>query len=166
MDDLVFDPAGMTHTRDDDALDVIPERARGYTKTRDGEVRRSRFRDVSENLPAGGHVSTAADLVRFALAFHNDALVSAESRARMTAPPPGSEQAESYYGFGIGVSAVEQLEGATMLAHSGGQDETRTFLALLPSAGLAVALMSNDESFSGDAHSAIIKTIFEIVLSP
>ena len=51
-----------------------------------------------------------------------------------------------------------------MLAHSGGQDETRTFLALAPSADLAVALMSNDESFSGDARNAVLKKIFEIVI--
>ena len=162
MDDLIFEPAGMTHTRDDDALDVIPERARGYTKTRNGEPRRSRFRDVSENLPAGGHVSTAADLVRFALAFTNDVLVTPESRARMTAPPPGVEETEAYYGFGVNVRAVEQLGGETMLMHTGGQNETRTFLLLVPSAGLAVAAMSNDETFSGDAQSALIRKIFEI----
>ena len=92
--------------------------------------------------------------------------MSPESRAQMTAPPPGAENPDAYYGFGVNVQAVESLDGATMWAHSGGQDETRTFLALVPSAGLAVAIMCNDESFSGDAHRAIINTIFEIVLSP
>ena len=166
MDDLIFEPAAMTHTRDDDAFALIPERARGYTRTPGGELSRSRFRDVSENLPAGGHVSTAADLVRFALAFHNDGLVSPESRAQMTAPPPGAEQEDAYYGFGVNVAKVPELGDDTVLNHSGGQDETRTFLILYPQGRLAVATMTNYEPFGGNAQRELVEQIFAIILDP
>lgn len=144
MRELVFDPAGMRHTRDDDAYAIVADRARGYVR-RGGEVQRARFRDVSENLPAGGHLSTAADLVRFAIAWDGGKLVSAESRARMTAPEPVEEGEESYYGFGVNVRSEPSVAPGPVLTHGGGQDGTRTLLVLLPEADVAVALMSNDE---------------------
>ena len=163
MDELVFHPAGMTRTQNDDAYAIIPGRVRGYTRTDDGELLRSRFRDVSENLPAGGHLSTSADLVRFALAFHSGVLVSRQTRDRMTAPPRGTENEESYYGFGVNVLKVEELGGQPVYFHSGGQDETRTLLALLPAAGVAVAIMTNYEQIGGGLNE-LTRKILEIVL--
>lgn len=164
MDGLVFGPAGMTHTVDDDAYAIIPGRARGYTHTPGGHLRRSRFRDVSENLPAGGHLSTASDLVRFALAFNAGRLVTRESVDRMTAPPPGEEPGDSHYGFGVGVSRPEALGGRTILTHSGGQAGTRTLLVLVPEAGVAVATMTNFEPFGGE-QSQLVRTMLGIVLA-
>ncbi len=140
----VFDPSGMTLTRNDDAHAIIPNRARGYVRAGSGELRRSQFRDVSENLPAGGHVSTASDLVRFALAWHAGRLVSEESMAAQTVPPPGAEPPQ-YYGFGITVAPVDDLGGKTVYLHSGSQDETRTWLVLVPESGVAISTLSNDE---------------------
>lgn len=157
MRELVFQPAGMEHTRDDDAYAIIPARARGYVR-RGGELRRSRFRDVSENLPAGGHVSTAADLVRFALAWSAGELVGEESRRAMTAPEPGESLEDRYYGYGINVVAVPEVPGGRVFAHSGGQDGTRTLLVLVPEPGVALALMSNDEDFP-DARGLVLQLI-------
>jgi CubicO group peptidase (beta-lactamase class C family) len=164
MDDLVFDPAGMTHTINDDAFAIIPGRARGYTRGDGGDLRRSRFRDVSENLPAGGHLSTATDLVSFALAYNAGRLVTPESIERMTAPPPGVDAGSNYYGFGVGVSTAEQLGGRRILQHSGGQNGTRTLLALVPDAGVAVATMTNYEPFGGQ-QGQLIRAVLGIVLA-
>lgn len=63
MDRVVFAAAGMSHTVPDDAWAVIPHRVSGYRIER-GTARRADSKDVSENLPAGGCLSTASDLVR------------------------------------------------------------------------------------------------------
>ena len=59
----------------DDAYAITPHRASGYMKLESGTVIRAAFRDVSENLPAGGHLSTPSDLVRFAMAFNQGRLI-------------------------------------------------------------------------------------------
>jgi serine beta-lactamase-like protein LACTB len=144
MQTHVFEPAGMTLTRDDDAYAIVPGRVRGYVRSPGGELRRSRFRDVSENLPAGGHLSTASDLVRFALAWYAGDLISDESRAAQLEVPRGAVQ-ESYYGFGVSSADVDDIGGKRVLLHSGSQDETRTWLVLVPESGIAISTLSNDE---------------------
>jgi len=144
MERYVFGPAAMASTRTDDAHALIPHRAAGYAKD-GGQLRRANFRDVSANLPAGGHLSTAEDLVRFAMAILNDKLVRRESRDRMVEKPgfPGSTNPNSptaHYGFGVG---VEQRNGRALWSHSGGQDGTTTLLILYPGDSLAVAVMTN-----------------------
>ena len=86
MSEKVFKPAGMEHTVEDDALAIIPHRTAGYGKSESGNLRRAVYRDVSENLPAGGYLSTVTDLVRFAIAFFDDKLVSSKSRKLMLTP--------------------------------------------------------------------------------
>ncbi len=145
MQTHVFDPAGMTATQPDDARAIVPGRASGYFIDQRGGLRRDDFRDVSENLPAGGHLSTPADLVRFALAWDRGELVSEESMAAMTARPafPNAEPEPDegrWYGFGVNVA---EWEGHRILLHSGGQSGTSTLLVLFPDDDLAVAVMTN-----------------------
>ncbi len=145
METRVFTPAGMTATRPDDAWAIIPGRASGYFIDRRGGLRRDDYRDVSENLPAGGHLSTSADLVRFALAWDRGELVSEESKAAMTARPAFAnaepeEDEGRWYGFGVNVA---EWQGHRILLHSGGQSGTSTLLVLFPDDDLAVAVMTN-----------------------
>ncbi len=145
MAQVVFGPAGMRDTVDDDAWAIVPHRASGYTSDEQGNLRRAKFRDVSENLSAGGHLATARDLVSFALAFQQGRMISAESIARMLERPPGLQQRQDragYYGFGVSVSDSPQ---GRLLGHTGGQDGTSTCLELLPDSGFAVAVMANKD---------------------
>jgi len=141
--EAVLGPAAMRHTSDDDAYAIVPDRARGYIR-RDGQLGRSKFRDVSENLPAGGHLSTASDLVRFALRWNAGALVSRESMATMVTPPT-ADSLPAFRGLGVVVARVEELGGRLVYLHSGSQDETRGWLVLRPDAGIAISTLSNDE---------------------
>jgi serine beta-lactamase-like protein LACTB len=177
---LVFDPAHMTQTTPDDAWAVVPNRAALYSYANAGGdpvleegLVRAKFRDVSENLPAGGHLSTAAELIQFAVAFNTGRLVSADSMRQMLAKQDVTFEAESgsYYGFGINVREVPEntdhpqwqpMKGLTVLSHSGGQAGTSTQLMLLPSRGIAVAYMINrDEAGGGSLTRAIMAEVLK-----
>jgi len=140
MRNLVFVPAGMTTITEDDVLAIVPHRVAGYSKGPDNTIVRAAFRDVSENLPAGGWLSTAEDLVRFALAFQSGRLVKVATRDQMVqqprlldgtpAPNPfGSEK--YYYGMGIMVGPVDKQPA---WFHTGGQSGASSLLFWFPRA--------------------------------
>lgn len=154
----VFGPAGMQDTVDDDAWAIVPRRAAGYSRDAQGRLRRADMRDVSENLAAGGHLSTAPDLVAFALAFNAGRLLAPATQQLMFQPPMlagkqdpsryagfGRPRANEYYGLGVKVQTLPQ--GRRSLNHPGGQEGTSGCVELLPDIGFAVAvLMNKDES--------------------
>jgi serine beta-lactamase-like protein LACTB, mitochondrial len=131
----VLRPAGMTQTRVDDALDIVPHRARGYQKI-DGEVRNAALMDSSYKIPGGGYVTTAEDLVRFAQALLAGKLLKPATLAQMWTPSPVS--GKNSYGLGF-----EVLEGGTLVRHTGGQAGTSTVLLIAPQQRLALAVLAN-----------------------
>lgn len=163
MRESVLEPAGMTSTVPDDAWAVVPHRAMGYRLERAGKdgksrkVRRADLRDVSENLPAGGYLSTASDLVRFALVF-NGGLVSEANRALMASPAMGSLDrsgprgwrdaipARDRYGYGLMLFS-KYIDG--MVGHTGRQAGGSAIVLLLPSEDLALAVMTNAKGWNG-----------------
>jgi CubicO group peptidase (beta-lactamase class C family) len=149
MRDLVFTPAGMTAITEDDALALVPHRVAGYSKASDGAFVRAAFRDVSENLPAGGWLSTAEDLVRFAMAFESGKLVKPATRDQMLehpklldgTPAPNPFGSPNYY-YGMGIM-VGPIDGRPAWFHTGGQSGSSTLLFWFPDSRIAVALMTN-----------------------
>jgi serine beta-lactamase-like protein LACTB len=149
MRDLVFVPAGMSTIREDDALAIVAHRAGGYSRDADGTIVRAAFRDVSENLAAGGWLSTPEDLVRFVLAFQSGRLVKWATRDQMVAhpqlidgtPAPNPLGDPRYY-YGIGVM-VGPDEGPSAWFHTGGQSGASALLFWFPQSQVAVALMTN-----------------------
>ncbi len=73
----VFAPAGLASAREDDVLGIIPNRAQGYAKGPDGELRNSVPSDTSSKVPGGGLTATAPDVARFGAALMAGQLVSA-----------------------------------------------------------------------------------------
>jgi len=149
MRELVFAPAGMRAITEDDALALVPHRVAGYSKAPDDSLVRASFRDVSENLPAGGWLSTTEDLVRFALAFQSGRLVKPATRDRMVerpklndgtpAPNPFGDP-KFYYGIGVMVGPVD---GRPAWFHTGGQSGASALLYWFPDSRIAVALLTN-----------------------
>jgi CubicO group peptidase (beta-lactamase class C family) len=149
MRELVFAPAGMRTIVDDDARAVIPNRVPGYSRGADGSLLRAEFRDVSENLPAGGWLATSEDLAKFAVAFAHGKIVKPVTRDRMIqrptlkdgAPAPNPMGSPDYY-YGIGVM-VGPLSGKPAWFHTGGQSGATALLYWYPETEIAVALMTN-----------------------
>jgi CubicO group peptidase (beta-lactamase class C family) len=146
---LVFAPAGMQSIVDDDARALIPRRVAGYSRGADGSILRAEFRDVSENLPAGGWLATSEDLARFAAAFAQGKIVNPATRDQMIQrpsladgmPAPNPMGSPQYY-YGMGVM-VGPLTGKPAWFHTGGQSGATALLYWYPESQVAVALMTN-----------------------
>ena len=153
---LVFDPAAMSSTRDDDSAATTPNRATLYHLARKRKLKPATFRDVSENLPAGGHLSTASDLVMFAQAYDAGNLVSPNSVTIMSSLPKANNGKVLEVGYGHGVDFMGAFPGS--LGHGGRQAGTSTLLVLLPERDISIAVMTNASGW-GDTNQFVQKVL-------
>jgi serine beta-lactamase-like protein LACTB, mitochondrial len=141
LQEEIFAPLGMESTRGDDQWEIIPGRVGLYQYDR-GAVRRADYRDVSENLAGGGHLSTAGDLVSFGMAFQEGRLVSKDTRALMETPSQVSQRDSPYAPYGLGVKTYT-FAGETVLGHDGTQQGATTILVYAPKDGTTIAILAN-----------------------
>ncbi len=172
MRNLVFTPAGMITITEDDSQIITPHRVAGYAWDTSKHLVRAPFRDVSENLPGGGHLATPEDLVRFAIAFNSGKLIQLKTRDLMLQHPKlknGSDapDAPPFFGmgtglyYGMGMFVGKSASGERLLMHTGRDPGSSTELLLAPDGGIAIAVMSNVSQWDGT--DALAKKILEIV---
>lgn len=142
LQDEVFGPAGMATTRVDDVRELIPNRAQGYVRHRDGHLLNSALADVTYKVPGAGLCGTAPDVARFAAALLSGRLVSSKTRDEMLTRQKTRDGRRT--GFGLGLS-VGTRAGHREAWHTGGQERVSNALYLQPDAGLAVAVLTNLE---------------------
>jgi CubicO group peptidase (beta-lactamase class C family)/tetratricopeptide (TPR) repeat protein len=152
----VWGPLGMSDTRMDDPLDVIPNRVRGYQLV-DGQVRNSEFVDISSRFSAGGTRSTVPDLLKFARGIIDGKLLTPASMKVVTTSM--STRAGRLTDYAMGWETTP-YNGRYFLAHSGGQQETRTLLYILPSQNFAIAVAVN---FEGSNPGAYTDRLFQVL---
>lgn len=152
----VWGPLGMSDTRMDDPLEVIPNRVRGYQLV-DGKVRNSEFVDISSRFAAGGTRSTVPDLLKFARGIIEGKLVSPESMTLLTTSMNTRAGRLTDYAMGW---ETTPFNGRYFLIHSGGQQETRTLLYILPSQKFAIAGAVN---FEGSNPGAYMDRLFQLL---
>lgn len=145
----IFQPAGMTATQVDDPSAIIPGRAAGYRRDSTGRLLNARYVDMSNKIPAGGYITTAEDLVRFAAAFMDDRLVKADTRASMLTPQKTNDGEVFGYGLGWGLFPGEDWYGEKEAFHGGQTPGVSGMLYLLPGRHFAVAILMNLESVGG-----------------
>jgi len=154
----IFRPAGMERTRIDDLYAIIPNRARGYARTKSGELRNADLADTSNKIPGGGLVSTTEDIAKFAIAAQTGVLLKKETFEQMLVPMKTGDGKESPY-FGWLISGLSE---AKVITHGGAQQGTSTQLYIAPGKQLVVVLMANME---GVNHVEITKQIITILQS-
>jgi len=149
MRQQVFTPAGMSRTVADDVLEIVPNRARGYTPRTfavfDGNYRNAILMDSSYKRPGGGWLSTAEDLARFALAVETGRLLKPDTFRQMTQGQRTTGGVETGYAYGwyVNTRAGERREGSVW--HGGVQPGFTSDLWLVPSKQFAVAIVANLE---------------------
>jgi serine beta-lactamase-like protein LACTB len=142
--ELVFVPAGMTHSRDDDPSAIIANRAAGYTQI-DGQLRNATHIDMSNRLPAGGYLTTASDLARFGAMFMDCKLVSCATRDAMLVETKLKNG--DIVNYGLGWSIAEDPSGKTTgeASHGGSTPGVAGMLYIVPAQRLAVVILTNLE---------------------
>lgn len=168
MQEHVFGPAGMVGTRDDDPAALIPRRAEGYVYGEGGDLRNSRSVDMSSKLPAGGFVTTAEDLVRFAIAVMQGTLIRRATFEQMISPVRLADGEVVEQGLGWGLFPGERWYGEREAFHGGMTPTVSAMLYLLPDRQFAVALLTNLEGVSGRTQLAaeIAKEVLDLAADP
>ncbi|MFQ5463499.1 MAG: serine hydrolase domain-containing protein [Phycisphaerae bacterium] len=138
----VFGPASMDAADVDDPTRIIPRRARGYVRRKDGSVSNARFVDSSLLLPAEGIVATAEDLAKLAIAWQSGRLVDAPLRDLMMTEYKTAGGYGTHYGLGC---FVRTWAGRKIVGHGGWQPQVSSFLLILPEDRIAVAILANLE---------------------
>ncbi len=169
--ELIFNPLGMEHTVEDDAWLIIPHRASGYRIERVKPIRRADMRDVSENLPAGGHLSTASDLILFGQGYLNEKFIPSETIELMTssvfistnnvAEKPEWRYAipsKEDYGYGF---MIFPSENTKRFGSTGRQAGGSSILVMIPEKQLTIAVLTNAKGWNG--YISFTKAIEEII---
>ena len=162
MREHVWRPLEMNDTRMDNTRDLIPNRVRGYAMV-DGEIKLAEAVDVSNKFAGGGTRSTVPDLLRFARGVMSNKLLKPETAELMFTPQANrasryADTGEGDYSMGWFIAPVS---GHFTAHHSGGQQETSTFLWIFPAKKFAVAVAANLE---GADTSVYLRRLTELIL--
>jgi len=157
--ELIFKPLGMENTVEDDAWAIIQHRASGYRIEREKPIRRADMRDVSENLPAGGHLSTASDLILFGQGYLNGKFLPSETTELMTSSffkdvnnveekPKWRYAIPSKENYGYGVM-IFPSEDTKRFGSTGRQAGGSSILVMIPEKQLTIAVLTNAKGWNG-----------------
>lgn len=142
MTENVWEPLGMTSTRTDDVRDIIPNRVAGY-KRENGAFYNCRPVSTTMKFGGGGTVSTVGDILRYARGLMDNELFEKHWLDSMWTPMTTDSGYQTSYGMGWRISYDSRYYE---VYHGGSQDGTRTFLWLIPSKKLAIAVLCNYEN--------------------
>lgn len=157
----ILKPAGMTATGVDDVTRIITNRARGYRKTRSGEVVNTGLVDTSNKIPAGGLVSTVEDMSRFAIALWTGRLLAIGTVDQMwTAQKTNAGQAIPYT---LGWRLAER-NGMKEVFHGGAAAGFSAFLFLVPGKNVAVVIMTNMELLGQKERDDVARRLADLII--
>lgn len=159
----IWEPLGMDNTHMDDRRVFIPNRVRGYQLI-NGQVKPSELIDVSSRFGSAGTRASVVDLLKFMNGLNEGKLLSRPSMDLLITPmktQSGSISGLSPnagYGMGWEVSRIKNTRAAF---HTGGQQETRTFVVNVPDEHLSIAFAMNLED--GKSDGPLVYELFEII---
>lgn len=141
MRENIWGPLGMNDTRMDSPVEIIPNRVRGY-EIANGKLRNSEFVDISSRFAAGGTRSTVLDLLKFAKGIQEGKILGPASLELIKNSMTTKTGEITNYSAGW---VTNPINGRYALTHSGGQQETSTYLFTAPSRKLTLAIAINQE---------------------
>jgi serine beta-lactamase-like protein LACTB, mitochondrial len=159
LQEAVLSRAGMTHTVQDNLLQIIPNRTRYYDQ-QDGRIINAGLMDSSYKIPGGGLLSDVNDISAFMVAMMQHKVVSQQTVDLMWTPVKTSDEKTSGYGLGFGTG---ELHGLKTIAHTGGQKGTSTIMFMVPEKQFGVVILTNLEGQGDALRDAVTKIADELV---
>lgn len=133
----IFKPLGMNSTRTTTFLDIVSNRATGYS-FRDGKLFNSEVYIALR--PSGAFLSTVGDLAKFETALYSGGLLKKETLAEMWKPFKLADGKDSVYGLGWFVGA---LNGHKQINHGGSLNGFRSEFGRFPDDKLTLIVLTN-----------------------
>ena len=179
MKSEIFDKLGMTDTAADDARDVVPHRASGYSLIggTPGKFRNADFTDMSVPYAAGALRSTAGDMARWNAALFGGKLLKVESLNEMLAPgrlrngaetqtaiawpggksfPPPPGYIPGPYSFGLDHHSED---GRRIIGHDGSIAGFNALMQTYVDEGLTIIVLTNTDGAAHPIESRIAKLL-------
>lgn len=164
VEQRVFDPAGMSSTSDRSGPMAL--RARGYTHLRPGSAPGATpdpdrwypsggESDTAHGSPAGGGVSTADDLTRFAVALMEGRLLGPELTRRAMTGYVGTEYGGKD-GYGL---ETRNWNGVRIVGHGGGFTGVSNQVDFYPDLEYVLVVLGNSEASGTEAIANRVRAI-------
>jgi CubicO group peptidase (beta-lactamase class C family) len=134
----IFDVLGMKHSYYDVPQRIIPGRASGYQKGKNGYLNAEYF-SMTQAYGAGALASTLDDLAIWDAALYTEQLISQKTLLRAFTP---YNLPDCYYGYGWFIS---NYQGHQIVEHGGGIPGFVTHAVRIPDERIFVAMFSNNE---------------------
>lgn len=141
----VLEPAGMEATIFDRPDLAAEDFSPGY-RYRNGSFEPAEVVDTRFKLPASGLVSTAPDLVRFALALGGNTLLPDGWRPELFEVQHLSDGSATNHT--LGWLRMLDPDGTPLYFYGGSMEGTTALLAMVPDSGRAVAVLGNRERYT------------------
>jgi CubicO group peptidase (beta-lactamase class C family) len=139
LGEKIVGPLGMTSTTNREPSILVPNRADGYEKKRDG-TRINRDYDLTDIFSAGAIVSTVGDLAKWNASLDSERILNAESKSAMWTSGKLNNGKETEYGFGW---RLGPYEGHKNIGHSGSTSGFSASLQRFPDDKVTVILLCN-----------------------
>lgn len=139
LGERIFNPLGMTATTNREPSILIPFRAKGYEKNRQGN-RVNRDYDLTDIWAAGAVVSTVSDMAKWDAALNSEKILSTSSKNEMWTLTRLKNGTTKNYGLGW---YVDTLENHKNIGHSGSTSGFSASFQRFPDNKLTIILFCN-----------------------
>jgi CubicO group peptidase (beta-lactamase class C family) len=139
MGEKIFGPLAMSSTTNREPSILIPNRADGYEKDKNGKMI-NRDYDLTDIFSAGAIVSTLGDMAKWDAALNTDEIVSEASKNAMWTATKFNDGTIKNYGFAWYVDA---LDGHKNIGHSGSTSGFSASFQRFPDDKMTIILFCN-----------------------
>ncbi|HJQ70934.1 MAG TPA: serine hydrolase [Blastocatellia bacterium] len=141
LKERVFGPLGMKTARVINEEDIILNRAAGYRRTRDGEIKNQRYVSPSLNTTADGSLYfTVLDMAKWDAALYSEKLLKQSSIDQMWTPVKLNGGKTFHYGFGWGIGEFNKHK---LIEHGGAWQGFTTHISRYVDDKLTIIVLTN-----------------------